>query len=59
MGIGRKNIEEFDYKLEKNALPMQKSNDEKDIGVIIDSKLSFDKHITEKVNKALQTPLLV
>ena len=25
---------------------------EKDLGVIIDSKLSFDMHIAEKVNKA-------
>ena len=31
---------------------LQTCKDEKDIGVIIDSELSFDKHISEKVKKA-------
>jgi hypothetical protein len=30
----------------------QYTESEKDIGVTIDEKLSFDKHISEKVNKA-------
>ena len=28
----------------------------KDLGVIIDSKLTFEDHITEKVNKAYANP---
>jgi hypothetical protein len=32
--------------------PMEETIAEKDVGVTIDNKLSFDKHITEKVNKA-------
>jgi hypothetical protein len=31
---------------------MERVNEEKDIGVHIDHELSFDKHISEKVNKA-------
>ena len=31
---------------------ISKVKDEKDIGVVIDEELSFDKHICEKVNKA-------
>ena len=31
---------------------MEKTSSEKDIGVVIDSKLSFEDHIVEKVNKA-------
>ena len=32
--------------------PMEETIAEKDVGVPIDNKLSFDKHIIEKVNKA-------
>jgi len=31
---------------------LQRCDKVKDLGVIIDSKLSFDEHIQEKVNKA-------
>ena len=31
---------------------LQHSTEEKDLGVIIDSKLTFDHHISQKVNKA-------
>jgi hypothetical protein len=31
---------------------MEETIAEKDVGVTIDNKLSFDKHITEKVDKA-------
>jgi hypothetical protein len=31
--------------------PMEETITEKDVRVTIDNKLSFDKHITEKVNK--------
>ena len=32
--------------------PMEETVAKKEVGVTIDNKLSFDKHITEKVNKA-------
>ena len=31
---------------------MANSEEEKDIGNVLDSKLKFDKHIAEKINKA-------
>jgi len=31
---------------------MEKSNAEKDVGVFIDEKLSFERHMSEKINKA-------
>jgi hypothetical protein len=44
--------DEFKYKLSgKNIERVQK---EKDIGVTIDSELTFESHICEKVNKATQ-----
>ena len=52
MRIGRSKVQDFEYKLDENLKPMSKCTDEKDIGVIIDNKLSFEKHIIEKVNKA-------
>lgn len=30
---------------------MEESEKEKDLGVIVDNKLNFEEHITEKVNK--------
>ena len=38
------------HKLKTTTL--EKATEEKDIGVIIDSDLSFERHISEKVNKA-------
>lgn len=52
MRIGRSKVENYDYKLRADLIPMVKTSEEKDIGVIIDDKLSFEKHISEKVNKA-------
>ena len=50
MRIGNSNIDKFNYTL--NGHQLRESTEEKDIGVIIDSKLSFDKHISTKINKA-------
>jgi hypothetical protein len=51
MHIGRFNPDEdFQYRLLGNTLELV--NEEKDIGVPIDSELSFNKHISEKVKKA-------
>ena len=52
MRIGRSKVECYDYKLRADLNPMLKTTGEKDISVIIDDKLSFEKHINEKVNKA-------
>ena len=42
----------FKYYLRKDLAPLQSTLQEKDIGVIIDQDLSFDKHIAAKINKA-------
>ena len=52
MRVGRSKVEEHDYSLDPKWNPMIKCTEEKDIGVVIDNKLSFEKHIVEKVNKA-------
>ena len=49
MRIGNANVDIVEYKLREDQVP--KSKEEKDIGVVIDDKLSFDQHINEKVNK--------
>ena len=51
MNIARvEKTDEFKYKLsEKN---IERVQEEKDIGVTIDSELTFERHICEKVNKA-------
>ena len=51
MHIGRHNPDpDFNYKLLDKTL--EEVDHEKDIGVVIDSNLSFEKHISEKVKKA-------
>ena len=52
MTIGKSNINKHQYKLKEGGNTLQYTESEKDIGVTIDEKLSFDKHISEKVNKA-------
>ena len=42
----------FKYYLRKDRAPLQSTLQENYIGVIIDQDLSFDKHITAKINKA-------
>ena len=50
MRIGNANVDIMEYRLRENQLSMEQSKEEKDIGVAIDDKLSFDQHINE--NKA-------
>lgn len=52
MRIGRSKVEKHEYTLKADLKPMEETIAEKDVGVTIDNKLSFDKHITEKVSKA-------
>ena len=51
MQIGKKN-DDNNYSLHRKSL--EKVIEEKDIGVVIESDLTFEKHINEKVNKANQ-----
>jgi hypothetical protein len=41
-----------DNQFKLKTITLQKATEEKDIGVIIDSDLSFERHMSEKVNKA-------
>ena len=52
MRIGNTDIDLFTYKLKECGKGMEFTQAEKDIEVVIDSKLSFESHINEKVNKA-------
>ena len=52
MRIGKSKTVECEYKLREHLKPMEKSTAEKDVGVIIDDQLNFEKHMTEKINKA-------
>lgn len=53
MHIGKKSSQEVSYKLLGEYL--ERVQEEKDIGVIIDENLTFEKHICEKVKKANST----
>ena len=55
MSIGRTYLEERLYKLKDEYPHMEKSSVEKDIGVSVDEKLSFEKHLADK--KTQQTHL--
>jgi hypothetical protein len=48
MRIGRSKVEKHEYTFKADLKPMEETIAEKDVGVTIDNKLSFDKHITEK-----------
>ena len=50
MNIGSRTDPTFDYKMEAHTLNY--STCEKDLGVFIDNKLNFDKHISSAINKA-------
>ena len=52
MHIGNNNSKPMSYKLKPGISGMDITTSEKDVGVIIDNKLSFDMHTAEKVNKA-------
>lgn len=51
MRIGRSNIDKIDYTLKESLPAMEYVETENDIGVTIDNKLTFNQHITEKINK--------
>ena len=50
MRIGQSKSSEYVYQLDCNQFT--RSEAENDIGVIIDSNLTFDKHISAKISKA-------
>ena len=50
MAIGRKILYKHNYYM--NQIKIKSVEFEKDIGVIFDNELDFDRHITEKTNKA-------
>ena len=52
MRIGRSKVIDFEYKLKESMNPMEKSEAEKDVGVVIDENLNFERHMNEKINKA-------
>jgi len=52
MRIGKSNIDLKEYSLKPGIPSMKYSTAEKDVGITIDNKLSFEKHISDKVNKA-------
>ena len=54
MHIGKAKTDEYRYTLNVNNVnhELEYITEEKDIGVIIDCKLEFDKHVNFKINKA-------
>ena len=52
MRVGKTNTKQYPYKLKEGNKQLEYSEAEKDIGVIIDQKLSFEAHMQEKINKA-------
>ena len=59
MHLGKPLEEQFKYTLYDGSIihELGYTSEEKDIGVIIDSNLEFDKHVYFKVNKANSTTL--
>ena len=55
MRIGNRDKPDKQYTLGDTHTPLARSDQEKDIGVIIDSHLSFEHHIAAKINKANAT----
>ena len=49
MRTGRPNVDEGEYMMYG---PITSTRKEKDIGVVIDDKLTFSEHLAEKINKA-------
>jgi hypothetical protein len=45
MRIGKSRIDKMDYTLQDGLPPMEYVESEKDIGVVIDDKLTFNQHI--------------
>ena len=61
MTIGNNNIGEIKYSMPLNnsMYPLDKIEKQNDLGVIIDTKLSFDDHINQAVNKATKMTKLI
>jgi hypothetical protein len=59
MRIGKTKVEKRTYTMGTDKKPLRESTVEKDIGVHIDDRLSFDEHINSKVNKANSTMGLI
>jgi len=51
MRIVKSQINKKNYNLKDGIPPMECIESEKDIGVVIDNKLTFNQHISEKINK--------
>ena len=49
MRIGSSNVDKRDYTMQSTITTTRK---EKDVGVIIDDKLTFSDHLAEKINRA-------
>ena len=49
MRIGSTNVEDNGYHI---GLRLDKCSEEKDLGVVLDDRLSFSEHLSEKINKA-------
>jgi hypothetical protein len=49
---GKSRIDKMDYTLKDGLQPMEYVESEKYIGVVKDNKLTFNQHISEKINKA-------
>ena len=54
LSVSRRDPTLYDYYIKDGMcdLQLQRCDSTKDLGVIIDSNLTFEDHITEKVNKA-------
>ena len=48
MRIGKSRIDKMDYILKDGLPPMEYVESEKDIRVVIDNKLTFNQHLSEK-----------
>ena len=61
MHLGKPLEEQFKYTLHDGSIihELGYTSEEKDIGVIIDSNLEFDKHVYFKVNKANSTMAVI
>ena len=61
MHIGKILEQQFEYTLQDGTIrhELGYTSEEKDIGVIIDSNLEFDKHVYFKVNKANSTMAVI
>ena len=61
MTIGNNNIGEIKYSMTLNnsIYPLDTIENQNDLGVIIDTKLSFDDHIKQAVNKATKMKTII